>query len=174
MVCEGLVTLKGSPVWQVRFRQRADKPNRIRSYQIGVSGPVYEVNLEGRAWFTADGYQIVKLEADLIKAIPEIRLTIDHTSAEYGPIHFRSRGIDLWLPQTADFVSERNGKRLHERIIFGDYLLFAVDNKQEIAAPKPQEWLAGSALCGMWGWCGPSQLSASDSLIPLRTSPWPD
>lgn len=174
MVCEGMVTLKGSPAWQIRFQQRADKPNRIRSYRVGVTGPVYEVNLEGRAWFTADSYQIVKLEADLIKAIPEIRLTVDHTSAEYGPIHFRTRGIDLWLPQTADFVSERNGKRLHERIIFGDYLLFAVDNKQEIAAPKPQEWLTGSALCGMRGWCDRSQLLSNDSLIPLRASPRPD
>lgn len=174
MVCEGLVMLNGSSVWQLRFRQRADKPSRIRSYRIGVTGPVYEVNLEGRAWFRADSYQIVKLDADLIKAIPEIRLTIDHTSAEYGPVHFRSRGIDLWLPQTADFVSERNGKRLHEQIIFGDYLLFAVDNKQEIAAPKPQEWLSGSALCGMQGWCDRSRLLSSDSLIPLRASPSPD
>jgi tetratricopeptide (TPR) repeat protein len=174
MVCEGLVILKGSPAWQIRFQQRANKPNRIRSYQIGATGPAYEVNLEGRAWFTADSYQIVKLEADLIKAIPEIQLTIDHTSAEYGPVHFRSRGIDLWLPQTADFVSERNGKRLHERIVFGDYLLFAVDNKQEIAAPKPQEWLTGSALCGMRGWCDRRQLLSTDSLISLRASPSPD
>jgi tetratricopeptide (TPR) repeat protein len=174
MVCEGLVILKGSPAWQIRFQQRANKPNRIRSYRIGATGPAYGVDLEGRAWFTADSYQVVKLEADLIKAIPEIQLTIDHTSAEYGPVHFRSRGIDLWLPQTADFVSERNGKRLHERITFGDYLLFAVDNKQEIAVPKPQEWLTGSALCGMRGWCDRSRLLSSASLIPLRASPWPD
>lgn len=147
MRCEGLTNLKGHPVWQIRFRQRDDKPSRIRSYKMGSTGPSYEINLQGRAWFTADDYQIVKLEADLIKTIPEIQLTVDHTSAEYGPVHFQSRGIDIWLPLAADFVSERKGKRLHERITFTDYLLFAVDHKQEIASPKPQEWLSGSEFC---------------------------
>jgi hypothetical protein len=64
---------------------------------------------------------------------------VDHTSAEYGPVHFRSRGIDIWLPQAADLICERKGKRRHERITFSDYFLFAVDNKQELASPKVRE-----------------------------------
>lgn len=147
MRCEGLTILKGNPAWQIHFRQRDDKASRIRSYKIGATGPAYEIDLQGRAWFTADDYQVVKLEADLIRTIPEIQLIVDHTSAEYGPVHFQSRGIDIWLPQAADLVSERNGKRLHERITFSDYLLFSVDNKQEIASPKPLPWLSGSELC---------------------------
>jgi tetratricopeptide (TPR) repeat protein len=153
MRCEGLTILKGNPVWQIRFRQRDDKPSRIRSYRMGTIGPAYEVKLQGRAWFTADSFQIIKLEADLLKAIPEIQLTVDHTSAEYGPVFFRSRGIEIWLPQTADLVSERKGKRLHERIDFSDYLLFAVDDKQELSTPKPQEWLSGAKLCRTTNWC---------------------
>lgn len=143
MRCERLMLLKGHPAWQIRFRQRNDKPSRVRSYKMGATGPAFEISLQGRAWFTADDYQIVKLEADLIKAIPEIQLTVDHTSAEYGPVHFQSHGIDIWLPQAADLISERKGKRLHERITFSDYLLFSVDNKQQIAPPRPQEWLSG-------------------------------
>jgi tetratricopeptide (TPR) repeat protein len=145
MYCEGLTTLDRKRTWQVRFRQREDKPNRIRSYQVGVTGRSYEVALEGRAWFMENSYQIVKLDANLIKAIPEIQLTVDRTSAEYGPVHFQSRGIDVWLPQTADFLSERKGKRIHERITFHDYLLFAVDNKQEIASPKLPEQTPNSS-----------------------------
>lgn len=141
--CEGLTTWNGKPVWQFLFQQRAGKPSRIRSYSVGKGGRAYPVDLRGRAWFFAGNYQIAKLEADLIKAIPEIQLAVDHTSAEYGPVHFRSRGIDIWLPQTADLVSERKGKRFHERITFSDYLLFQVDNQQQISAPKPQELLAG-------------------------------
>jgi len=110
---------------------------------VGIGGRAYPVDLKGRAWFHASNYQIAKLEADLIKAIPEIQLAVDHTSAEYGPVHFRSRGIDIWLPQTADLVSERKGKRFHERITFSDYLLFQVDNQQQISPPKAQELLAG-------------------------------
>jgi hypothetical protein len=81
----------------------------------------------------------VKLETDLIKAIPEIQLTLDHASAEYGPVHFQSRSIDVWLPVAAEFVCERKGKRIHERVTFTDYLLFAIDNKQQIAVPKIQK-----------------------------------
>jgi tetratricopeptide (TPR) repeat protein len=164
MTCEGLKIVKGNRAWQIRFRQRDDKPSQIRSYRVGTSGAVHEVDLQGRAWFMADTYQIVKLEADLIKTIPEIQLTVDHTSAEYGPVHFLSRGVEIWLPQTADLVSERKGKRLHERISFSDYLLFAVDNKQEIASPKPQEWLSGSELCWTLSWCVRNPLFPSDAL----------
>jgi tetratricopeptide (TPR) repeat protein len=139
MHCEGLTTLHGRRTWQIHFRQREDKPSRIRSYKMGVAGSSYEIALEGRAWFLESNYQIVKLEADLVKPIPEIQLTIDHTSAEYGPVHFQSRGIDIWLPETVDFRCVRKGKQIHERIAFSDYLLFSVDNKQQIASPKIQE-----------------------------------
>jgi cytochrome c-type biogenesis protein CcmH/NrfG len=139
MECEGLASLNGKPAWQVRFRQREDKPSRIRSYSVGSTGRAYQLNLKGRAWFMASNYQILRLETDLIKPIAEIQLAVDRVSAEYGPVHFRSRGIDIWLPQAADLVCERKGKRRHERITFSDYYLFAVDNKQELASPKARE-----------------------------------
>jgi len=167
MRCDGLTILKRNPAWQISFRQRDDKPSRIRSYKMGATGPGYEVKLQGRAWFMADNYQILKLEADLLKTIPEIQLTVDHTSAEYGPVHFRSRGIEIWLPQTADLVSERRGKRFHERITFSDYLLFAVDNKQEIASPKPKEWLSGSEICWTLSGCAWNRLFSSDVALQV-------
>jgi tetratricopeptide (TPR) repeat protein len=139
MECEGLTILNGKPAWQIRFRQREDKPSRIRSYSLGTTGRAYQLNLEGRAWFMAGNHQILRLETDLIKPIAEIQLAVDHTSAEYGPVHFKSRGIDIWLPQAADLICERKGKRRHERITFSDYFLFAVDNKQEVASPKVRE-----------------------------------
>ena len=139
MDCEGLTNFNGKPAWQIHFRQRDDKPSRIRSYRIGVAGRVYLLDLEGRAWFLAENNQIVKLETDLVKTIPEIQLALDHASAEYGPVHFQSRGIDVWLPLAAEFVCERKGKRIHERLTFTDYLLFAIENQQQITAPKIQK-----------------------------------
>jgi len=136
MRCEALTSVSGQDAWQIRFRQRSDKLSRIRSYSLGRNGRAYPVDLEGRAWFTAATFQVIRLEADLARKIPEIQLTLDHTTAEYGPVHFRSRGIDIWLPQTADLTSERKGKRFHERITFSDYMLFAIDNEQRITTPK--------------------------------------
>ena len=136
MRCEGLVSIKGQQMWQIYFRQRSDKPNSTRSYSFGANRPSYPVGLKGRAWFTADTYQIVRLQTDLIDAIPEIRLTADHTVVEYGPVHFSRGGVDMWVPQTAELYSDLKGRRVHQRMNFGNYLLFAVEEKQKISAPK--------------------------------------
>jgi hypothetical protein len=136
MRCEGLVSINGQQTWQIYFRQRADKPNTTRAYNFGASRPSYVVALNGRAWFTADTYQIVRLQTDLIDAVPEIQLTVDHALVEYGPVHFSSRGVDMWVPQTAELYSDLKGRRVHQRMSFGNYILFSVDERQKIAAPK--------------------------------------
>ncbi len=136
MKCEGLANWNGQRAWQIYFRQRSDKPNRIRAYSIGVNGPSHPVALKGRAWFVADTYQIVGLEADLIDTLPDIQLTADHTTIRYGPVHFSSRGVDMWLPQTAELYSDFRGRRIHQRMSYSDYLLFAVDDNQGISSPE--------------------------------------
>ena len=98
MTCEGLARSKAGPAWQVYFRQRPDKPNTIRSYKIGIQGPTYRAALKGRAWISADTFQIVRLETGLIDPLPAIRLVADHAAIEYGPVHFQSRNLDMWLP----------------------------------------------------------------------------
>jgi tetratricopeptide (TPR) repeat protein len=136
MRCEGLATLNGKRAWQIYFRQREDKPNNIRSYRLGLNTSPHPVALKGRAWFVADSYQIVGLQTDLIDILPDIRLTVDHTAVEYGPVHFSSRGVDMWLPQTAEEYSDLKGRRIHRRMSFSNYMLFAVDDKQQISSPK--------------------------------------
>ena len=133
MKCEGLAIANGQRAWQIYFRQREDKPNGIRAYRFGRNAR--PIALKGRAWIVADSYQIVDLQTDLVDALPDIRLTVDHTSIEYGPVHFSSRGVDMWLPQTAEVFSELRGKRIHRRLGFSNYLLFAVDDTQKVSSP---------------------------------------
>jgi hypothetical protein len=135
MKCEGLAIINGERTWQIYFRQRVDKPNRTRAYRIGLNGPSYPIALKGRAWFAADSFQILSLQTDLTNSLPELRLTVDHTVIEYGPVRFASRNVDMWLPRTADLYSDWKGKRIHQRMTFGNYLLFAVDDKQTISSP---------------------------------------
>jgi tetratricopeptide (TPR) repeat protein len=134
--CEGLARSKGGLAWQVYFRQRPDKPNAIRSYKIGSEGPAYPVALKGRAWIAADSFQIVRLETDLTDALPQIRLVTDHATIEYGPVHFKARNLDMWLPQIAEVHYDWKGRRSHRRHSFKNYLLFSVDEKQQISEPK--------------------------------------
>ena len=139
LTCEGLTRWNGGLAWQVHFRQRADRPNNVRSYKIGINGTTYPIALKGRAWIEADSYHIVRLETDLVRPVPEIRLTADHTAIEYGPVHFRDRKVDMWLPQSAEVYSDWRGRRFHRRHSFSKYLLFSVDEKQTISAPKIAE-----------------------------------
>jgi tetratricopeptide (TPR) repeat protein len=138
MTCEGLARSKAGPAWQIYFRQRADKPNSIRTYQIGVQGPTYSAPLKGRAWIAADSFQVVRLETDLVATLPQIRLAADRAAIEYGPVHFQSRNLDMWLPQIAEVFYDWRGRRSHRRHSFKNYLLFSVDDKQQIADPKAQ------------------------------------
>ena len=141
MTCEGLAKVHGEPAWQVHFRQRADKPNIMKSYRIGVNGPSFPVAIKGRAWIAADTYQIIRLETDLVAPVPEIRLAADHSVIEYGSVHFRERAVDMWLPTSAEIYYDWKGRRAHRRHAFSNYLLFSVDEKQHISQPKIAESL---------------------------------
>jgi tetratricopeptide (TPR) repeat protein len=139
MTCEGLARWNGGLAWQIHFRQKPDKPNTIKTYRIGMDGPSYPVALKGRAWISADSYQIVRLETDLIAPLPQIRLVADHAAVEYGPVKFRAGQVNLWLPQSAEVYYDWKGRRIHRRHSFSNYLLFAVDEKQKISVPKVDE-----------------------------------
>ncbi|HYL84137.1 MAG TPA: tetratricopeptide repeat protein [Candidatus Angelobacter sp.] len=136
MKCEGLTRWNGRPAWQIHFRQRPDKPNTIKSYRLGMNGPSYLVALKGRAWILADNFQVARLETDLIAPVPQIKLVADHTVIEYGPVRFQNRNVEMWLPQSAEVYYDWRGHRSHRRHSFSKYMLFSVDEKQNISAPK--------------------------------------
>ena len=146
MVCEGLGHWNHEPAWQVYFRQRTDRPNLIRFYRLGMSGPAYAVPMKGRAWISAESFQILRLETTLIAPIREIRLVTDRTAIEYGPVHFQSHDLDMWLPQTAEIYYDWIGHRSHRLHRFDNYLLFSVDDKQRISAPKDVPASSGPVL----------------------------
>jgi tetratricopeptide (TPR) repeat protein len=137
MECEGLAHWNDGLAWQIHFRQRPDKPIRDRAYRFG--GESYPVALKGRAWIAVDSYQIVRLETDLVAPRPEIRLVADRTAIEYGAVHFRQQNVDMWLPRTAEVFYDVKGQRIHRRHSFSSYMLFSVDDKQRISAPKTEQ-----------------------------------
>jgi len=139
MTCEGLARWNGGLAWQVHFRQRPDKPNTIRSYRLGVEGQGYPVALKGRAWIAADSYQIVKLETSMVAPMPQIRLAAEHVNIEYAPVQFRKGTLEMWLPANVEVYYDWKGRRVHRQHKFSNYLLFSVDDRQKISAPKGQD-----------------------------------
>ena len=134
MKCEGLGDWRGQPSWLMRFQQRDDRPSRIHSYKVGTQ--VHPVKLKGRAWITADKFQIVRIESELVSPMPEIQLLSEHQVVEYGPIPFARKNTTLWLPKSAEIYFDFRRHRYYRRHSFDHYMLFAVDSDEKRKEPQ--------------------------------------
>jgi hypothetical protein len=132
--CEGRGEWRGKPVWMVHFQQRTDRKSAMLVYRVG--GKSFAVGLKGRAWIDATNFQILAIETDTMRPVPEIRLVRDHQLIEYGPVAFRNDTLHLWLPKSADWYSSLSGQRYHRRHTFSNFLLFSVEDQQKIDKPK--------------------------------------
>jgi tetratricopeptide (TPR) repeat protein len=139
MTCEGLGDWHGQATWLVRFQQRDDRPSRMHDYKI--NGQLYSVKLKGRAWITADDFQIVKIESDLVNPMRQIRLQTEHQIVEYGPIPFPKKNEVLWLPKSAEIYFDFRRRRYYRRHSFDHYMLFSVatDEKRKEPQAPPAE-----------------------------------
>ena len=134
LTCEGLGDWHGQATWLVHFQQRGDRPNRFHSYI--VNGSVYPVALKGRAWIKADSFQIVRMESELVSPAPEIHLVTEHQIVDYGPVAFKKKNEDLWLPHSAELYFNFRNRRYYRRHSFDHFMLFAVDSAEKRKEPK--------------------------------------
>jgi len=135
-VCEGLGELRGQATWLMHFRQRDDRPNRIQELKAG--GMIYPVNLKGRAWISAATFQIVRIEAELVKPMPNIQLLTEHEIVDYGPVQFSNKDTELWLPIKADLYLDFRKHRYYRQHSFSHFMLFSTDSQDKVSGPKEE------------------------------------
>jgi hypothetical protein len=97
----------------------------VRSYTVGQGR--FVISLKGRALISANSYQVLRLETDLVGPVKPIRLELEHLIIEYGPVDFKTRSTRLWLPSYAQLYRMFNGKRHFTGHSFSDYMIFSVD-----------------------------------------------
>jgi tetratricopeptide (TPR) repeat protein len=134
MSCEGLGTWNQKATWLVHFQQRENQPRRIQGYI--VNHREYAVSLKGRAWISADTFQIVRLESDLTDPVKEIQLRSEHQAVEYGPVRFPKSKSELWLPKSAELYFDFRKHRYFRRHSFDHFLLFSVGTEEKRKEPK--------------------------------------
>jgi tetratricopeptide (TPR) repeat protein len=132
--CEGLGGASQGPAWQLHFRQKPNRSNRIRAYVVG--GRYYPIKLKGRAWIDAATYQVVRLESETVDPIPEIHLQRERLSIEYAPVEFTSRNVRLYLPSHAELLVVRDKSAFYRTHAFSNFQLFSVGTGQKIGAPN--------------------------------------
>jgi tetratricopeptide (TPR) repeat protein len=138
-VCEGLGQWQGGLAWQIHFAQKQGVSSRIRSYSAGFGRPSTLIALKGRAWVDKDTLQVVRMESDLQAPLPQIKLLAEHMDIQFGPVRFRNQKEPIWLPMAADIYFDLRGRRIRRRNEFRNYLLFSVEDRQSISAPKEAE-----------------------------------
>jgi len=131
--CEGLGEWNGQANWLVHFQQRDDRPNVTQAYNIG--GQIHPVKLKGRAWISPDKFQIVRIEAEMVRPIPEILLISEHQIVDYGPVPFPRKQVSLWLPQSVEIYFDFRKHRYHRRHSFDHYMLYSVDSTEKLKEP---------------------------------------
>ena len=132
--CEGRGEWRGASSWIVHFRQRHDRPNRLHAYHIGEQD--FRIDLKGRAWISTDKFQIIRIEADMVRPMPEIELLSEHQTVEYGPVPFAKKNISVWLPKRAEIYFDFRKHHYYRRHSFDHYMLFSVDSEEKDKAPS--------------------------------------
>jgi len=133
MTCEGLGSWHGQAAWLVHFRQREDRPARLSDYRIG--GETYSLRLKGRAWITADKFEIVRIESELISPMPQIQLRCEQQIVEYRPVQFQII-VELWLPQKAEIYLDYLKHRYYRSHSYDHYMLLSVYSVENLNEPK--------------------------------------
>jgi hypothetical protein len=131
--CKGLLTWHNAPAYEITFQQRLDRPNTMSEFR--VANMSYSILLKGSAFVDPETFQILHLDTDLMKPIPEVFLDVEHQSVDYGPVAFAAHNDNLWLPQVADITVHFHNKQFSEHHAYTDYRLFTVDTDQKISKP---------------------------------------
>ena len=134
MSCEGLDSWRGQATWVVHFWQRKDKPCRTLQYVEGKDR--FAAKLKGRAWISRENAEIVHLEANLMEALPGLRLQTGAMSIDYAPITLKSRSVTLYLPERIAAFWEFRDYRVILVHSFKEFKVFAVETEEKIQEPQ--------------------------------------
>lgn len=131
--CEGWTEFRGVTAWQLHFEEGAD-PNQAFT-ALRVEGSLYLPRFKGRAWITADSYNVIHIETDLIAPLSQIGLQLEHLVIGYAPVQFQNRPIQLWLPDNASLYIDYHGHRYQRVHSFSQFQLFSVDTDERRNEP---------------------------------------
>jgi VWFA-related protein len=134
MHCGGAVLWQGQAAWLVTLRQRKDRPDHTAMFS-GANGDVFPAPLKGRAWIAQDSGDVIHLEIGLMHPILPVGVMGWFLSIDYGPVKFRTRNVEVWLPQFAETYDDSDYRRTIISHEFSKFLLFSVDTKQESNSP---------------------------------------
>ena len=133
--CDGLGEWNDKPTWILRFEQRADAPTSLLA-SFDTPSEEYALPLKGRVWISENGGEVMHLETDLTKPVPQVGLQREHFVIDYEPVMFRTHKVTLWLPENVDVYIQYEGYYLHHSHHYHNFKLFWTGSSEKIGMPK--------------------------------------
>jgi tetratricopeptide (TPR) repeat protein len=134
----GRQTIDGHETYVVAFAQIPMKTKLVGRFTVGKhSAPTFQ---QGLAWINTQNYQIVRLLTDLLKPLPEVRLSKETTRIDYQEVYFKQIAQSLWLPKNVTVTVDWGGKTLRNDHQYSDFERFNVGADENITKrknPKP-------------------------------------
>lgn len=132
--CEGRTDIQGTAAWQLRFKEGTDPSKALSEFET-KGGSKYRLRLKGRAWISADNFQVLRLQTDLQAPIQEINLQVHHSDIAYAPVEFAKHKFRVWLPESALLQVQYQGRRYQSVHTFSHFQLFQVDTEERVKEP---------------------------------------
>jgi tetratricopeptide (TPR) repeat protein len=124
----------------VAFAQIPMKTKLVGSFTIGTHSAL--TFQQGLAWIDTQNYQIVRLLTDLLKPLPEVRLSKETTRIDYQEVYFKQIAQGLWLPKDVTVTVDWGGKTLRNDHQYSDFKLFNVGADENITKRKNPKAIA--------------------------------
>jgi tetratricopeptide (TPR) repeat protein len=138
----GRQRMDGHETYVVAFAQIPMKAPLVGNFTVGKhSAPTFQ---QGLAWIDTQNYQIVCLRTDLLKPLPEVRLSKETTRIDYQEVHFKQLARSLWLPKDVTVTVDWHGKTLRNDHQYSDFKLFNVGAAEKIAKRTRPKTIADS------------------------------
>jgi hypothetical protein len=138
----GRQSIDGHESYVVAFAQIPMKSKLVGRFTVGKhSAPTFQ---QGLAWINTQNYQIVRLLTDLLKPLPEVRLSKETTQIDYQEIYFKQIAQSLWLPKDVTVTVDWGGKTLRNDHQYSDFERFNVGADENITKRKNPKAIANS------------------------------
>jgi hypothetical protein len=123
----GQQEMEGHTTYVIGFAQipgSTESPARIEADRESIP-----MLLQGIAWINQADFRILRLRTDLLAPQPEIQVTKQTASIQFGLVNIAQLDSTLWLPQVANLEMEARGQLFHEGHKYSKYRLYQVNSK---------------------------------------------
>jgi len=130
----GRQKVNGHDNFLVAFAQQPAKARLNGTFKSG--GVSLTTFTQGLAWIDCHNYQITRLQTDLLRPLPEIKLEGQTTEIAYGEVHFKGMTEGFWVPRQVTVTVDWNGKHLRNEHHYSEFKLFQVEATEKQGNPK--------------------------------------